>query len=255
MSLKLFDLSGKTALITGSSRGLGFAFAEGLGGCGATIVLNGTNPERLEQSAAKLSDKGITVHCAAFDVTDTAAIARAIPEIEATTGGIDILINNAGVQHRVPLEDFPEADWRRVMETNLMAPFLLTQAVVPAMIQRRAGKIINICSLTSEVGRQSIGPYVTSKGGLKMLTKQMAVEWAKHNIQANAIGPGYTTTEMNTALMENPEFNAWVCSRTPAGRWADPDELAGAAIFLSSKASDFVNGQIIYVDGGFLSTM
>ena len=255
MSLKLFDLTGKTALITGSGRGLGFAYAEGFGACGATVVINDIDAERVGQAAAKLRDQGITVHEAPFDVTDGEAINKAVAGSEAATGGIDILINNAGVQHRRPLEEFPEEDWRRVIEINLMAPFLVTQAVVKGMIARRSGKIINICSLTSEVGRATIAPYTTAKGGLKMLTKQMAVEWAKHNIQANAIGPGYFTTEMNTALMENVEFDAWVKGRTPAGRWGDPEELVGTAIFLASKASDFVNGQVIYVDGGFLSTM
>jgi len=255
MSLKLFDLTGKTALITGSGRGLGFAYAEGFGACGATVVVNDIDAGRVGQAAAKLRDQDITVHEAPFDVTDVEAIHKAVAGIEAATGGIDILINNAGVQHRRPLEEFPEEDWRRVIEINLMAPFLVTQAVVKGMIARRSGKIINICSLTSEVGRATIAPYTTAKGGLKMLTKQMAVEWAKHNIQANAIGPGYFTTEMNTALMENVEFDAWVKGRTPAGRWGDPEELVGTAIFLASKASDFVNGQVIYVDGGFLSTM
>ncbi len=255
MSLQLFDLTGRTALITGSGRGLGFAYAEGFGACGATVVVNDLDAERAEQAAARLRGKGITVHAAPFDVTDSAAIAKAVSGIAAATGGIDILVNNAGVQHRCPLEEFPEKDWRWVIETNLMAPFLVTRAVVAGMIERKAGKIINICSLASEVGRATIGPYTTAKGGLKMLTKQMAVEWAKHNIQANAIGPGYFATEMNTALIENPEFDAWVKGRTPAGRWGEPGELVGAAIFLASKASDFVNGQVIYVDGGFLSTM
>ena len=255
MSLDLFDLSGKTALITGSGRGLGLAYAEGLGASGATVVVNDIDADRLEQAAENLRDQGVTVHTAPFDVTDSRAIGEAVAKIEAATGGIDILINNAGVQHRRPLEEFPEEDWRRVIETNLMAPFLVTKAVVKGMIQRRSGKIINICSLTSEVGRATIAPYTTAKGGIKMLTKQMAVEWAKHNIQANAIGPGYFATEMNTALIENPEFDAWVRGRTPAGRWGEPGELVGAAIFLASRASDFVNGQVIYVDGGFLATM
>ena len=255
MSLKLFDLTGKTALITGSGRGLGFAYAEGFGACGATVVVNDIDAERAEQAAVKLRDQGISAHAVPFDVTDSGAIATAVAHVEATVGGIDILINNAGVQHRRPLEEFPEKDWRWVIETNLMAPFLVTQAVVKGMIERKAGKIINICSLTSEVGRATIAPYTTAKGGLKMLTKQMAVEWAKHNIQANAIGPGYFATEMNTALIEDAEFDAWVKGRTPAGRWGEPGELVGAAIFLASEASNFVNGQVIYVDGGFLSTM
>ena len=251
----MFDLTGKIALITGASRGLGYAIANGFSKQGATVILNGRTPKTLEKSANKLRVYGYPVHISSFDVTDSSAIKSAISNIEATIGPIDILVNNAGIQHRQLLSELQEDDWRRVLDTNLTAPFLIAQSVAPGMVQRKSGKIINICSLTSELGRANIAPYTTAKGGLKMLTKSMAVEWAKDNVQVNGIGPGYFLTEMNTALVEDETFNNWVCNRTPAGRWGDPDELAGAAIFLASQSSNYVNGQVIYVDGGFLSTM
>ena len=251
----LFDLTGKVALITGASRGVGAAIAAGLSQHGAIIVLNGRNPETLEQTATELRATGGQVHTSAFDVSDGEAITAAIGEIEATVGAIDILVNNAGVQHRQMLSDLPEADWRRVLETNLTAPFLMAQSVARGMLRRKSGKIINICSLTSEITRPGIAPYTAAKGGLKMLTKSMAVEWAKDNVQVNAIGPGFLMTEMNKVLAEDEKFNDWVCGRTPAGRWGAPEEVAGAAVFLASAASNFITGQVIYVDGGFLSTM
>ena len=251
-----FDLTGRLALVTGSSRGLGFAMARGLGRAGAALVLNGRDPAALERAAERLrGDEGLTVHTVPFDVTDSAAVAAGIEAIESRIGPIDILINNAGIQRRAPLAEVPEAVWREVLEANLTSAFLVGQAVGRRMIARRRGKIINICSLTSEVARATVAPYTTAKGGLKMLTKAMAVEWAPHNVQVNGIGPGYFATEMNVALTSNPEFDAWVRARTPAGRWADPDELAGTAVFLAAPASDFVTGQVVYVDGGFLSTM
>ena len=251
----MFDLSGKTALITGASRGLGFAIAKGFCHQGAAVILNGRNPETLETSAGELRAEGGVVYTSCFDVTNSDAIKVAVADIEANIGAIDILVNNAGIQHRQLLLDLPEADWRRVLETNLTAPFLVARSVAPGMVQRKSGKIINICSLTSELGRANVAPYATAKGGLKMLTKSMAVEWAKDNVQVNGIGPGYFLTEMNTALVEDDKFNSWVCNRTPAGRWGEPDELSGAAIFLASQESNYVNGQVIYVDGGFLSSM
>ncbi len=251
-----FDLTGKLALVTGSSRGLGLAMARGLGRAGAALVLNGRDPAALERAAEGLRGDGLpAVHVASFDVTAAAAVDAGIGDIEARIGPLDVLINNAGIQRRAPLEEMAEAVWREVVEVNLNSAFLVGQAVGRRMITRKRGKIINICSLTSEVTRPNIAPYTAAKGGLKMLTKSMAVEWARHNVQVNGIGPGYFATEMNTALTSNPEFDAWVRSRTPAGRWAAPDELAGTAVFLASSASDFVTGQIIYVDGGFLATM
>ena len=251
----IFDLTGKTALITGASRGLGLAIASAISKHGATVVLNGRDPETLAVAAAALGADGAAVHSAPFDVTDSAAVQAAVGEIEAGIGAIDILVNNAGVQHRQRIADLAEADWRRVLDTNLTAPFLVAQAVSGGMVRRKSGKIINICSLASEISRAGIAPYTAAKGGLKMLTKAMAVEWAKDNVQVNGIGPGFILTEMNSALVEDEAFNNWVCERTPAGRWGTPDEVAGAAVFLASAASDYVTGQVIYADGGFLSGM
>jgi gluconate 5-dehydrogenase len=253
-SLSLFDLNGRTALITGSSQGLGLAFARGLARAGAAIVLNGRDEKKLAAAAVQLRGEGARVTVAAFDVTDGAATARGVERIEEA-GPIDILVNNAGIQRRAPLVEMSEAQWREVIDTNLTSAFLVARVVAPRMIARRAGKIINICSLMSEVGRATTGPYTAAKGGLKMLTRAMTVEWARHNLQVNGIGPGYFATELTKPLVENPEFNAWVCQRTPAGRWGNPEELVGAAVFLASAASDFVNGQIIYVDGGMLAAL
>jgi gluconate 5-dehydrogenase len=251
----LFDLNGRIALITGSSQGLGFAIARGLAQAGAAIVLNGRDEVKLATAAEVLRAEEARVTTAAFDVTDGAASASAVAAIEAEFGPIDILVNNAGIQRRAPLAEMTETQWREVIDTNLTSAFLVARAVVPRMIARRAGKIINICSVMSEVSRPTIGNYAAAKGGLKMLTRAMAVEWAKHGIQANAIAPGYFVTELNKALVANVEFNQWICGRTPAGRWGQPEELAGAAIFLASRASDFVNGQILTVDGGLLAAL
>jgi gluconate 5-dehydrogenase len=251
----LFDLNGRIALITGSSQGLGFAIARGLAQAGAAIVLNGRDEVKLATAADVLRAEEARVTTAAFDVTDGAASAGAVASIEAEFGPIDILVNNAGIQRRAPLAEMTETQWREVIDTNLTSAFLVARAVVPRMLARRAGKIINICSVMSEVSRPTIGNYAAAKGGLKMLTRAMAVEWAKHGIQANAIAPGYFVTELNKALVANVEFNQWICGRTPAGRWGQPEELAGAAIFLASRASDFVNGQILTVDGGLLAAL
>jgi len=251
----LFDLTGRTALITGSGQGLGHALARGLAQAGAAIVLNGRHAAKLDDAATVLRAAGAKVATAAFDVTDGAATAREVARIEAEFAPIDILVNNAGIQRRAPLLEMTDAQWREVIETDLTSAFLVARAVAPRMIARGAGKIINICSLMSEVGRPSTGNYAAAKGGLKMLTRAMTVEWAKHNLQINGIGPGYFATEMTKPLVENPEFNSWICNRTPAGRWGKPEELVGAAVFLASPASSFVNGQVIYVDGGVLAAL
>ena len=255
MASQLFDLSGKVALITGSSQGFGLTIARGLGQTGATIVLNGRDEAKLQKAISTLRQEGLTVHGLSFDITKADQIKEKISSCEREVGPIDILVNNAGVQRRAPLETFEESTWREILETNLTGIFLVTKQVVPGMIARRLGKIINICSIQSEVGRPTIAPYTASKGGVKMLTKAMAVEWGKHNIQVNGIGPGYFITEMTRPLTEDPKFDAWLRSRTPAGRWGDPSELVGTAVYLASQASDFVNGQIIYVDGGILAAL
>ena len=251
----LFDLSGRLALVTGSSQGLGLAFARGLAQAGASLVLNGRDEQKLAATAQTLRAEGARVATAAFDVTQGAAAQTAVERIEREVGPIDILVNNAGIHRRAPLEEMTELQWREVLDTNLTSAFLVARAVAPRMIARRAGKIINICSLMSEQGRPTTGNYAAAKGGLKMLTRAMAVEWARHNLQINGIGPGYFATELTKPLLENPEFNAWVCKRTPAGRWGKPEELVGTAVFLASRASDFVNGQIVYVDGGMLAAI
>jgi gluconate 5-dehydrogenase len=251
----LFDLTGRTALVTGSSQGIGFALARGLAQAGASVVLNGRDKAKLVRAAAELSDTGARVGTAAFDVTNAAATLAGVELIEAEFGAIDILVNNAGILRRAPLLELTEAQWREVLDTDLTSAFFLARAVAPRMIARGKGKVINICSLMSEVGRPTTGGYAAAKGGLKMLTRAMATEWAKHNLQINGIGPGYMLTELTKPLADNPEFSRWLLARTPAGRWGVPEELVGAAVFLASRASDFVNGQIIYVDGGILAAL
>jgi len=255
MSTSLFNLAGKIALVTGSGQGIGFGIARGLGQAGATIILNGRNAERLNRAVSTLSQEGLKVFGYSFDVSNSSQIDQKISAIEREVGPIDILVNNAGIQRRGPLETIEESVWREVIETNLTAVFLTTKRVVKGMIDRRSGKIINICSLMSEISRPTIAPYTASKGAVKMLTKGMAVEWAKYNIQVNGIGPGFIVTEMNKPLLEDQKFDAMVRSRTPAGRWGEPSDLAGAAIFLASRASDYITGQIIYVEGGLLSAL
>ena len=233
----LFDLSGRTALVTGSTRGIGLALARGLGQCGATVVVNSRQQ-------------------AAFDVADEASIRVAFEAFDREGLAIDILVNNAGIQHRKPMLELELADWQRVLDTNLTAAFLVGREAARRMIARgRGGKVINIGSLTSEAARATVAPYTVAKGGIKLLSRAMAAEWAKHDIQANTIGPGYIVTEMNEALVRNPEFDAWVKASNPAQRWGRPDELVGTAVFLASAASNYVNGQIIYVDGGWLSVL
>lgn len=255
MSVSLFDLTGKTALITGSSRGLGRAFAEGLAGAGARVVLNGVNAARLAEAASELRAAGHEVLTSAFDVTDAAAVAAAFNAFDAEGTEIDILINNAGIQFRKPMLELSTSDWQRVIDTNLTSAFVVGREAAKRMVGQGSGKIINIGSLTSELARATVAPYTVAKGGIKMLTKAMAAEWAEHGIQANAIGPGYMITDMNEALIANPEFDAWVKARTPARRWGRPEELAGTAIFLASEASNYINGQIIYADGGMISVL
>lgn len=254
-SLELFDLKNKTALITGSGSGIGYALAEGLAAAGAKIILNGRNELKLLDAERKLKKKGFFVTHLVFDVTSKDEAFSAIRQYEETEGSIDILINNAGISIRENFEDFPEDKWKQVLDINIYGAMIVSQAIAPFMIGRKAGKIINICSIQSELGRPTIVPYAVSKGGIKMLTKALCTEWAKHNIQVNGIGPGYFETELTKPLKENPEFDNWLRNRTPSNRWGIPQELVGAAIFLASKASDYVNGQILYVDGGLLASV
>ncbi len=245
-----FDLSGKVALITGAQRGLGFAIACGLARAGATVVLNGRNREQLSTAVRELTGLGLSADSAVFDVTDCNAARSAVAAIEGRHGRLDILVNNAGIQRRHPFAEFPQGDWDALLATNLTAPFILSQAVIPGMMARKQGKIVHIASLLSELARPGVVPYAAAKGGVRQLTRGMAVELAPYNIQVNAIAPGYFATEMNRALLDNAEFNQWVCKRTPAGRWGEPDELAGVAVFLASSASDYVCGQMLFIDGG-----
>jgi gluconate 5-dehydrogenase len=245
-----FSLAGKVALITGAYRGLGFAIARGMAQAGATVILNGRKNELVTLAVDRLAEEGIAASACVFDVADEQAIAAAVADLEAKHGRIDILVNNAGIQRRQPFVDFKHSDWDDVIATNLTAPFLLGQKVVPGMIQRKSGKIINIASLMSDLARPTIVAYTAAKGGVRQLTRAMAVELAAHNIQVNAISPGYFATEMNRALIDNKDFNDWVCKRTPAGRWGDPEEIAGLAVFLASRAADYMTGQIVTIDGG-----
>jgi len=246
----LFDLTGRVALVTGAYRGLGFAIAQGLAQAGASVVLHGRKPEALRDAAQRLTDADLSASYAAFDLTDRDAIKDGVAAAIAEHGAFDILVNNAGVQRRGAFADFPTEDWDAIMAANLTAPFLMSQAVLPGMIANKRGKIIHVSSLMSELARPSVVPYTAAKGGVRQLTRGMAVELAPHGIQVNAIAPGYFATEMNRALLDNLEFNAWVCRRTPAGRWGQPDELTGLAVFLASSASDYMTGQTLIIDGG-----
>ena len=251
MTAHPFDLSGRVALVTGGGSGLGLAIAGGLAAAGARVVINGRTRSRLDAAAAQLTAAGHACSVCAFDVTDEAAVATGVTDIERTVGPIDILVNNAAMNQRKPLPDFSLTEWRTVQAANLDGPFLMIRAVLPGMQARRRGKIVNICSLASDIGRPNIVPYATSKGALKMLTRALAVEVAPFNVQVNGIAPGFFKTEMNNALIDNAEFSAWVGKRTPAGRWGEPPEIAGAAVFLASGAADYVTGHLLYVDGGF----
>jgi gluconate 5-dehydrogenase len=253
--LDQFNLAGRVALVTGSSAGIGLALARGLAGAGAEVVLNARSEDKLQRAANVLREEGARVHAVAFDVTDRAAVDAGIARIEGEIGPIDILVNNAGMQRRAPLEEFGEADWHTLMRTNVDSVFLVGQAVARRMIPRRRGKIVNICSVQSELGRPGIAPYTASKGAVKMLTKGMAIDWGQYGIQVNGLGPGYFKTELTEPLVNNKEFSAWLVGRTPSRRWGDVEDLVGAAVFLASDASNFVNGHILYVDGGVTATL
>jgi gluconate 5-dehydrogenase len=254
-NLKMFDLSGRRALVTGSSTGIGYALAKGLAGAGAEVILNGRNATRLEEAVGRLRDEGATVHAASFDVTSATEVDAAIADIEREIGAIDILVNNAGMQRRAPLEQFSHAQWEELMKTNVDSVFLVGQAVARHMIARKRGKIVNICSVQSELGRPNIAAYTASKGAVKMLTKGMAIDWGQHGIQVNGLGPGYFKTELTEALVKDETFSNWLIGRTPSRRWGDVEDLVGAAVFLASDASNFVNGHILYVDGGVTATL
>lgn len=255
MTNKLFDLSGRTALVTGSSRGLGRAMAEGLAAAGAAIVLNGTDPGRVAEAATAMRAAGTIVHEAPFDVVDEAAVVATFERLDAQGVAVDILVNNAGIQFRRPMLELDTADWRRVIEVNLTSAFVIGREAARRMVPRGRGKIVNIGSLMSGLARPTVAPYTAAKGGIKLLTQSMTAEWAQHGIQANAIGPGYMLTEMNEALVNDPAFNSFVVNRTPSRRWGKPEELVGACVFLASAASDYVSGQIIYVDGGMAAVL
>jgi len=253
--LQYFELSNRIALVTGSSSGIGLALARGLAGAGATVVLNGRDSTKLSAAERRLAGEGLKVHSAAFDVTKSEAIGEAVATIEERIGPVDILVNNAGMQSRAPLETVSEAEWGRLMRTNVDSVFLVAKSVVTHMIPRGRGKILNICSVQSELARPAIAPYAASKGAVKMLTKGMAIDWGPYGIQVNGLGPGYFKTELTEALAADSAFNDWLVSRTPSRRWGDVDDLVGAAVFLCSRASDFVNGHILYVDGGVTSML
>jgi gluconate 5-dehydrogenase len=245
-----FDLAGRVALVTGAYRGLGYAIARGLATAGARVIVNGRNADALAEAAQKLQDEGFAVHYARFDVTDADAVREGIADVTQRVGSIDILVNNAGIQRRHAFVDFPRRDWDDIIATNLTAPYIVSQAVLPAMIERRRGKIIHVASIMSELARPSVVPYTAAKGGIRQLTRGMAVELARHNVQVNAIAPGYFATEMNRALLDDPAFDAWVKQRTPAGRWGRPDEIGGLVVFLASSAADYVTGEMVMIDGG-----
>lgn len=256
MSLELFNLKGKVALVTGGTHGLGMAIAKGLGNAGAKIVVNDIFQEKLDEAKTEYAKDGLDVAIYNFDVTDEDAVIKGIGLIETEVGPIDILVNNAGIIKRIPLEEMSVKDFSDVINIDLVAPFIMAKHVVKGMIQRGNGKIINMCSMMSELGRNTVGAYAAAKGGLKMLTRNMATEWAKHNIQTNGIGPGYfATTQTAPIRVDGHPFNDFILNRTPAAKWGDPNDLQGAAIFLASNASNFVNGHVLYVDGGILATI
>ena len=257
MGNSLFDIKGKIALVTGSTHGLGMAMAKGLGHAGATIIINGNSSQpKIDEAVLEFKKEGITVFGYKFNVAVESEVITAISKIESEVGPIDILINNAGIIKRIPLIEMDVADFKEVVDIDLVSPFIVSKHVAKGMIARQQGKIINICSMMSELGRNGVGAYAAAKGGLKMLTKNMATEWAKHNVQVNGIGPGYfATTQTEPIRVDGHPFNEFIINRTPAAKWGNPDDLSGAAIFLSSRASDFVNGHILYVDGGILATI
>ena len=255
INAQTFRLDGRLALVTGSSTGIGLALARGLAQAGAAVVLNGRDAQRLAHAAAELASEGLSVHTKPFDVTDRAAVDVAVAEIEAQIGAIDVLVNNAGMQRRAPFQDVAEADWHELMRTNVDSVFHVGQAVARRMIARRRGRIINVCSVMSELGRPGTAPYTASKGAVKMLTKGMAIDLGPHGINVNGLGPGYFKTELTEKLVADAAFSSWLVGRTPNRRWGDVEDLAGAAVFLASDASRFVNGHILYVDGGVTATL
>ncbi|ALV36700.1 SDR family oxidoreductase [Streptomyces sp. CdTB01] len=252
MSHPLFDISGRTALVTGAGRGIGLALARGLAEAGCTVVLNGRDAGRLTEAAARLPGE---IHTAVFDVTDGASVKAGIADVEQRVGPLDILVNNAGMQLRAPLLEFTDSDWHRILDTNLTSAFLVGREAARYMTARGHGKIVNICSLQSEVVRPGIAPYAATKGALKMLTKGMCADWGPYGVQVNGLGPGYIETELTQPLVDDEEFSAWVRRRTPAGRWGTTEDLVGGLLFLVSPAADFVGGQVLYVDGGMTSVL
>ena len=255
MSFPLFDLSGRRALVTGSSQGIGLALARGLADHGADIVLNGRDRTKLDAAVRGIKEAGATVSACDFDVTDAEAVRLGVDRIEDEIGPIDILINNAGMQFRTPLEDFPVERWDQLLRTNISSVFHVGQAVARHMIKRKRGKIINIASVQSELARPGIAPYTATKGAVKNLTRGMCADWARYGLQINALAPGYFKTPLNQALVDSEEFSSWLEKRTPAARWGDVEELVGAAVFLAGKASSFVNGHTLYVDGGITTCL
>lgn len=254
MIAELFDLKGKVALVTGGTHGIGMAIGKILGKAGAKVCVNGRSQDKLERSKKEYAEDGVDVYIVQFDVTDEKEVDRGISQIEKEVGAIDILVNNAGIIKRIPILDMPVDEFRQVIDVDLVAPMIVSKRVVPGMIGKRSGKIINMCSMMSVYGRNSVSAYASAKGGLKLLTANMTCEWAKYNIQINGIGPGYIATEQTAPIREgNHPFNDLVMTRTPAGRWGEPEDVGNAALFLASKASDFVNGHILYVDGGILA--
>jgi gluconate 5-dehydrogenase len=254
--MNLFNLTGKRALITGGTHGLGQAMAEGLASAGAELVITGTTPSKMDEAIAYYISKGYKAAGYLFDVTNETDAAKYIDIITKELGSIDILVNNAGIIKRELAITMPVSDFRKVIDVDLVGPFIMSQLVAKQMIERREGKIINICSMMSELGRNSVSAYAAAKGGLKMLTQNLATEWAKYNIQVNGIGPGYFATSQTEPIrVDGHPFNEFIINRTPAARWGNPEDLAGTAVFLASKASDFVNGQVVYVDGGILATI
>lgn len=254
--MELFDISNKNALITGATHGLGMAMAKALGKAGATLIINGNTPAKMENALNEYRKDGLTAHGYLFNVTDEKQVKEKIDLIEKEVGQIDILVNNAGIIKRVPALEMEAEEFRQVIDVDLTGPFIMSKTVGKYMVDRKQGKIINICSMMSELGRNTVTAYAAAKGGLKMLTRNLATEWAKHNIQVNGIGPGYFATDQTAPIrIDGHPFNEFIINRTPAGRWGDPSDLGGTAVFLSCKASDFVNGQIIYVDGGILATI
>ena len=254
--MNLFDLSGKVAVVTGGTHGLGMAMAEGLASAGAELAITSTTPSKLDEALDYYHSKGYSATGYLFDVTDEREAAQKVSLMLATHGKIDILVNNAGIIKRVPALEMDVADFRKVIDVDLTGPFIMSQLVGKHMIKRQSGKIVNICSMMTELGRDNVVAYASAKGGLKMLTKNLATEWAKHNIQVNGIGPGYfATTQTEPIRVDGHPFNDFIISRTPEGRWGNPEDLAGTAIFLASDASKFINGHIIYVDGGILATI